>query len=128
MPSVAHISLMTATFLQSSQRLAPTQHRNVLLVKVALNYLIKTQIANVNQNTWRTVSLQLIMTPAIKKLPSVFLFCFFSFSRMLQCLLIFLFCLLRDYITSVLSFHDLPAKCTQHHTAASTKPEHQLPV
>ena len=86
-PSVAHISSMTAKFLHSSRRLAPTQHRNVLLVKVALNYLIKTQITTVNQNTRRTVSLQLIMTPAIKKLPSVF-FVFFSFSRMLQCLLI----------------------------------------
>ena len=52
-PNVAHISSVTAKFLQSSWCLAPTQHRNVSLVKVALNYLIKH--TNVNQNTQRTV-------------------------------------------------------------------------
>ena len=75
-PNVADISSMTAKFLQSSRCLAPTQHRNVSLVKVAFNYLIKTQITNVNQNTQRKVSLQLIMTPASKKLPSFFLLFF----------------------------------------------------
>ena len=81
-PGVAHISSMTAKFLQSSQRLAPTQHRNVLLVYVALNYLIKIQMTKMSvwTQSQRTVSLQLIMTLALKKKQLFFLFFFLSLS------------------------------------------------